>query len=122
MSGIGLVSQKVTDAGSTLTPTLISYAGGVVTKPENPNRVVVSVLLDANGALTEDRTIGTYQICRFDTVNEGNTWTRTWLKRGEKVALRPGLAPGSGKLFYVSGDYGLHYTEYFTKVRWLDVS
>lgn len=114
--------KKITDAGPSLTPALISYAGGVVTDPENPNRVFASVMLDTNGALTEDRNIGTYQICRFDTVNGGNTWTRTWLTRGDKAAFRPVLAPGSRKLFYVTGDYGPHYTEYFTEVRWLDVS
>ena len=114
--------KKIVDAGPSLTSTLISYAGGVVTDPENPDRVFASVMLDANGTSTEDRAIGTYQICRFDTVDGGNTWTRTWMTRGDKAAFRPVLAPGSSKLFYVTGDYGPHYTDYFTEVRWLDVS
>lgn len=119
-NGTAWTRHHITAVGASLSPNHNVYAGGVVQDPTNINRVYCSVMVDASGAVTKDRNVGVYQIFRFETADGGATWTRAQLTHERQHAFRPVLAPG-GRLFYVTGEYGPHYTEYFTEVRSLDV-
>lgn len=113
--------HHIAPAGASLSPDHNVYAGGVVQDPSNIDQVYCSIMVDASGQVTNDRAAGVFQIFRCTTADGGATWTRTQLTHERQHAFRPVLAPGGERLCYVTGDYGPHYTEYFTVVRWLDV-
>lgn len=106
--------HRVCEAGLPLTPTQVVYTGGIITDPQDINVVYCSRRVDASGDISPT---GVYQIFRYVTADDGLTWTGTQLTFGDKPSFRMVIAPDSRKMFWVTGDYGDHYTQYVTHVE-----
>lgn len=120
-TGAAWTQHEITAAGASISPNHNVYAGGVVQDPADTNAVYASIMVTEAGAITTDRSIGVHQIFKLVTADGGATWTKTQLTFGPKAAFRPVIAPGGGRLFYVTGDYGPHYSEYLTHVESLEI-
>lgn len=118
-NGAAWTRHEICAAGGPLIPTQPAYSGGVITDPENIDVVYCSRQVDGAGNVSLS---GVYQLFKYVTADGGASWTGTQLTFGPKPCFRPFIAPGTRKLWYITGDYGPTYADWDTKVAVMDIA